>query len=308
MIPSLRRPFLLLLGCLSCSSCITRRATDFLTMPRRVENGSHWVKETRTHPEGFEVVAADGIKLSALVIEAAPDTRKLGTCYLFHGFGNSKEQMLPTAKELSTAGFRCVAWDSRGHGHSEGVRATYGSREVEDTRRVITAARALDTSPTGIETAWGYSMGTAVALQTLPSWPEAKAAVLLAPIADLEGVLRFHASQRYHGAMTALLPVVRSSVQHRAGFDTRAIRPIDAIPDTRAKLLFIHGANDGTVPPEQSERLLDACRPGQGERLLLPGLGHGSVMWDLPAAAKKEAVDFLVTEARNARPRLVRPR
>lgn len=302
------RRAVLLLFCLSCGSCVTRRATDFLTLPRRVKDGTHWVKETRTHPERFEVTAADGIKLSALVIEASPNVRKLGTCYLFHGFGNSKEQMLPAAKELSAAGFRCVAWDSRGHGKSGGERATYGAHEVDDAQRVVAVARRMDHGFRGPETVWAYSMGTAVALQTLPSWPKAKAAVLLAPIADLEDVLRFHAGQRYHGAMTALLPVVRSSVRHAAGFDPRSIRPVDAVQRTQAKLLFIHGSNDGTIPPEQSARLLDACRPGQGKRIVLPGLGHGSVMWDLPEATKKEAVAFLVNEAQKGtrRPAAIR--
>ncbi|MFD0894130.1 alpha/beta fold hydrolase [Luteolibacter ambystomatis] len=262
-----------------------------------MKDGAHWVKETRTRPERFEVTAADGITLSALVIEASPQVSKLGTCYLFHGFGNSKEQMLPTAKELSAAGFRCVAWDSRGHGKSGGERATYGTHEVDDALRVIAASRRMDHGPRGMETIWAYSMGTAVALQTLPSWPEAKAAVLLAPIADLEGILRYQAEKRYHGAMTALLPVVRSSVRHAAGFDPRSIRPVDAVKHTDAKLLFIHGSDDGTVPPVQSERLLDACRPGQGKRIVLPRLGHGSVMWDLPDVTKKEAITFLANEA-----------
>ncbi|BCU78187.1 alpha/beta hydrolase [Luteolibacter sp. LG18] len=296
MTKAFRLQFLLLLG-LSCGSCVTRRATDFLTLPRRVENGDHWVKETRIRPVRFEVTAGDGIRLSALVVEASPHVRKLGTCYLFHGFGNSKEQMLPTAKKLSAAGFRCVAWDSRGHGKSGGDRATYGTREVDDARRVTAAARKIDTTPGGVETVWAYSMGTAVALQALPSWPEAKAAVLLAPIADLEGILRYQAGKRYSGAMTALLPVVRTSVRQQAGFDPRSIRPVDAVRHTDAKLLFIHGSNDGTVPPVQSARLLDACRPGQGKRLLLLGLGHGSVMWDLPETAGDQAVAFLVKAA-----------
>jgi pimeloyl-ACP methyl ester carboxylesterase len=234
--------------------------------------------------------------LSAYVLNASPGVKKRGTAYLFHGFGNNKEQMLPAAKRLSAAGFRCVAWDSRGHGKSGGDRASYGTLEVDDALRVIRVARKMDRRPHGDEVLWGYSMGTAVALQTLPQLPDAKAAVLLAPIADLGEVVRFQASRHYHGAMTPLLPLVRASVRSTAGFDPKTIRPVDAVQHTRCKFLLIHGDRDGVIPPAQSERILNACSPGQGTRIVLPGLGHGGVMWDLPERTSEEAVQFLIQQ------------
>ena len=91
------------------TGCLTRRAADVLTVPRRVVEAGHWEKETATKPARFDVEAADGVVLSALELPAYPSVPKLGTAYLFHGFGNTKEQMLPIAKRLTAAGFRCVA-------------------------------------------------------------------------------------------------------------------------------------------------------------------------------------------------------
>lgn len=281
---------------LASSGCLTRRAADLLTVPRRAD-GTHWEKETKLSPEGFAVAAKDGVILSAYVLNASPGVKKRGTAYLFHGFGNNKEQMLPVAKRLSAAGFRCVAWDSRGHGKSGGDRASYGALEVDDALRVIHAARKMDRRPRGDEVVWGYSMGTAVALQTLPQLPDAKAAVLLAPIADLGEVVRFQASHHYHGAMTPLLPLVRANVRSTAGFDPKAIRPVDAVKQTHCKLLLVHGDRDGVIPPAQSERILNACSPGQGTRIVLPGLGHGGVMWDLPPKTADQAVNFLIKQS-----------
>ena len=172
-----------------CSSCVTRRAADLLTVPRRAVDTGHFEKETATSPRRFEVVAKDEAVISALELDPSPGVAKRGTAYLFHGFGNHKEPMLPVAKRLADAGFRCIAWDSRGHGQSGGERASYGMREVDDALRVIKEARKRDQRPRGEEVVWGYSMGAAVALQTLPELPKVKAAVLLAPFADLGQVL-----------------------------------------------------------------------------------------------------------------------
>lgn len=278
---------------LLASSCITQRAADLLTVPRRAADGEHWERETKLKPQRFEVVASDGIKLAAYDLEAAPGTRKRGTVYLMHGLGNSKEQMLPVAKELSAAGFRCVAWDSRGHGKSEGQRATFGAREVDDTLRVIRSSRARHGGKKEPEGIWAYSMGSAVALQALPQLPEVKAAVLLAPMSDLGGVLYHQARRHYSGALKPLVPVVRASVRKDAGFDPKSIRPIDSVKRARAKLLMIHGDRDGTIPLEHSTRLLEACAPGQGKRIVVAGAGHGDVMWGLPEETRGEAVRFL---------------
>ena len=276
------------------SSCVTRRAADLLTVPRRAVDTGHFERETATSPRRFEVVASDEVVISALELDPSPGVAKRGAAYLFHGFGNHKESMLPVAKRLADKGFRCIAWDSRGHGRSGGERASYGMREVDDALRVIKEARKRNRRPRGEEVIWGYSMGASVALQTLPELPRVKAAVLLAPFSDLGQVLSHQASQHYHGAMKPLLPWVRSNVRSTAGFDPRKIKPVDAVKDTRARLLFIHGGSDRVIPPDHSARLLDACAAGQGQRILLPGLSHGAVMWDLPEKTYATAIDFLM--------------
>lgn len=290
---SLSRAWILLTG-MVLTGCLTRRAADMLTVPRRTVEAGHWEKVTATNPARFDVEAADGITISVLELPADPAVPKLGTAYLFHGFGNTKEQMLPVAKRLADAGFRCIAWDSRGHGESGGERASYGMREVDDGLRVIKEARKRDKRPRGEEVVWGYSMGAAVALQSLPELPRVKAAVLLAPFSDLGAVMYHHAGQVYSGAMKPLLPWVRSNIRSTAGFDPRKIKPVDAVKDTRARLLFIHGGNDRVITPDHSARLLEACDAGQGQRILLPGLSHGAVMWDLPEKTYGTAIDFLM--------------
>jgi pimeloyl-ACP methyl ester carboxylesterase len=146
------------------------------------------------------------------------------------------------------------------------------------------------------EVIWGYSMGTAVALQTLPHMPQAKGAVLLAPMSDLGGVMYHQARTHYSGTLQPLVPVVRAKVNSTAGFDPKKIRPVDCVKQTKCKLLLVHGDRDGTIPPWQSQQIMDACAPGQGRRILLPGVGHGGVMWDLPEKTGNEAIGFLLQQ------------
>jgi pimeloyl-ACP methyl ester carboxylesterase len=286
-----------LLLALSSSSCVTKRAADLLTIPHRATDADHWERETKLKPRRFEVQAQDGIMISAYTLEPPAGTKRVGTAWLLHGLGNSKEQMLPVARKLSAAGFRCIAWDSRGHGKTGGTRATFGTKEVDDTLRVMAEARRMKGTPRKEpEVIWGYSMGTAVALQTLPHMPRAKGAVLLAPMSDLGGVMYHQARTRYSGTLQPLLPVVRAKVNSTAGFDPKKIRPVDCVKQTNCKLLLIHGDRDGTIPPWQSQQIMDACAPGQGLRILLPGVGHGGVMWDLPEKTGNEAIGFLLQQ------------
>jgi pimeloyl-ACP methyl ester carboxylesterase len=47
--------------------------------------------------------------------------------------------------------------------------------------------------------------------------------------------------------------------------------PLDELA---ARVLLVHGANDPIVPPDNTEKLIQALRPGQGQAFILPGLTH----------------------------------
>ncbi len=294
-------PAFVIVAALSLSSCVMDRAADLLTKPRRADDGDYWVGKAQVRPQDFDVIATDGTRLSCLELFPRAGIRKRGTVYLFHGLGNSKEQMLPTAKRLCSSGFRCIAWDSRGHGKSGGSRASYGAHEVADALQVISAARKRDHGKRGSEMLWGFSMGTAVALQTLPYLPDVKGAVLLAPIADLGGVIRHQAAGHYHGVLRPFLPLVRARIRSTAGFDPQAIRPVDAVKLTKAKLLLIHGEQDEAIPIDQSRKIVAAGKPGQVRLLTLTDFSHQAIMWDLPENIRSEATRFLELQAETSR-------
>jgi alpha-beta hydrolase superfamily lysophospholipase len=272
-----------------------------LTEPRRYNLGPD-ARQLADHPEAegmrvrrHTVTAADGIRLPLLVMDPLPEApatqarrRELaaagldptatgpapGTVLMLHGINSRKEHMLWTAKWLTAAGYRCIAWDSRGHGESDPAKATFGAREAADTETVYQFLRR-ERQLHGRTLLYGHSMGAAVAVQWLPGHPEIEAVALSAPFARLSGVMDFQASRLAGGSMKLLVPLVRGRVRSIAGYDPYQINPVDVIGSVRAPVLIFHGRGDDVVPPSQSEALLAACRHPDSTRVLTGG-GHNN--------------------------------
>lgn len=289
---------------------ITDHSVDRIVVPRHY-GAEPWMQEILRQPElsglqlkKFEVSTRDGLILQAMVAQpgaAAGTTAKgkpvtaalvqaglikeqagmpgaRGTLVLLHGFNARKEHMLPFAERFCAAGFRCVMFDSRGHGDSGGTYATFGSRESDDLRRVIEGARQLagpdGLGPLGL---MGYSMGGAVALQAQPTLPEVKALATVSTFADFRGVISRQAGERYARLAGPLLPLVRSGTQWRAGFDPWAIRPVEAASQLTCPLFLAHGSEDGLIPVSHVHQLATAAGPRVRQLMVIPGGTHGRV-------------------------------
>jgi alpha-beta hydrolase superfamily lysophospholipase len=206
--------------------------------------------------------------------------------------------MLGICRWLVAAGFQCVVHDSRGHGEAAANYATFGAREVADLGAVLKTARAAAGGrfePIGI---YGYSMGGAIALQSLPDHPEIKAAVTAATFADLQNVLYHQAGMRYHGALKPLMPAVRWSVESKAGFDPFEIRPVEAVKKAQTPLMLIHGEHDTVVPVAHSQRLAQACGKERCVCRMVNGAAHGNVISKGGETLMLEMVQFYMRHLR----------
>lgn len=95
------------------------------------------VTNPQTLPFPVEPVAfrtADGLTLRGwLGRQAAPAPVIL----LGHGYGNTREQMIPHAVLLYAAGYSVLLFDWRGHGLSDGTSTSFGLHEVDDMRAAL---------------------------------------------------------------------------------------------------------------------------------------------------------------------------
>lgn len=270
----------------------------------------------------FTVATQDGLSLQGMVLDPLPGdpptkrgktivealkTKGLGnpsngsgcrgTLFLLHGFNARKEHMFPFADRLCAAGFRCVVYDSRGHGDSGGRYSTFGTLEKEDLRRVIEKVRA-DAGPAGLGPVGllGYSMGGATALQSQPELHEIKALAVFSTFASFQDVIARQADGRWKTLGDFFMPLVRQETRWIAGFDPWSVRPEEAATRLTCPLFLAHGSDDALIPLSHLDRIKTAAGGRLRQSMVIPGGTHGGVFVAGGDALWTEVAAFFVRE------------
>jgi alpha-beta hydrolase superfamily lysophospholipase len=201
-------------------------------------------------------VGPPAARLAVEVVE--PKLPPRATIFVLHGIRSHKESLHHWAKHLSEAGYRAVLVDSRGHGHSTGDWLTYGVQESRDLSQLVDALHVE--GPIGV---MGTSYGAATAIEWTAREPRVRATVAVAPFASLRDIVPVYTPRT--------IPVIGWLVPHfvqmrtvdaagrLAGFDPDAASPRAAARDTHTPILLIHGNQDATVPPRQSELIAEGA-------------------------------------------------
>jgi uncharacterized protein len=216
-------------------------------------------------PTPPELGRHDGLAYALFV----PDDEPLAGVVILHGAGSAKESHFDFARGCRADGIAALAYDARGHGHSDG---SFGPGAIDDALAMVELLRA-HAPRVALR---GSSMGAFQAIHAGARDPSVCAVVAICPSPE-RGLLRF----------------LRSGQGLEFSCDTEACEPwlesldlYDAAgrlaPDTA--LLLMHARGDEQVPYEVSEQLYAAA--GEPKRLLLlPGGHHRSVQHDLELQA-----------------------
>ena len=105
-------------------------SSKIIKQPRKILK-EEWEKYV-LWPQPVIFEASDGLKLAGVFIQGSNNA----TIVLLHGYGRSKEQLLPQAKFLNKAGYNIFMFDFRASGESEGKYITFGRREVRDSKKL----------------------------------------------------------------------------------------------------------------------------------------------------------------------------
>jgi dipeptidyl aminopeptidase/acylaminoacyl peptidase len=167
-----------------------------------------------------------------------------------------------------------LTMDLSGRGSSEGEQITYTVNERHDVAAMTGWLRSRGVHAEKL-VVFGTSNGGASAIYAATMDSAIAALALDAPYSDLWAMARETLEDR--GLPTVLAWPLRWSVERRAGFDVRDVRPIDVIDDIGVPVLFVHGDADTEVRPYHSERMHGARRSAGlvSERWVLPGGEHG---------------------------------
>jgi alpha-beta hydrolase superfamily lysophospholipase len=232
----------------------------------------------------------DGYRLRGWLVE--PPAPK-ATVVLFHGVRNTREQMLSRIAFLVPAGYRCVLFDHRGHGESQGRIASFGYYERMDVRAVLKLA--AQRWPDRPRAALGQSMGAAALCYTAQEVVRAVDAVVLESLyRDIFSA--FH-NRLDAGHYPPFMKRLASSVVRVCGWRLRIkpslLTPLEHIAEfAPTPLMIVAGIEDRHSTPAEAQSLFDRSN-SPGELLLIPGAGHNDVCETGGALYRETLLGFL---------------
>jgi uncharacterized protein len=202
----------------------------------------------------------------------APDEPPTAGVVICHGAGSAKESHFDFARAARALGMAALAYDARGHGHSEGALgpgAWHDALVMCDVLRESTGAPEVALR--------GSSMGGFTAIGAASLAGGAVAAVAAICPATEDGLLRGLRAGRLEGFRAD-----REAIE--PWLESVSVREAAASLAPETALLLMHARGDEQVPYTVSEDLYEAA--GDPKRLLiLPGGHHRSLQHDMEIQA-----------------------
>ena len=173
--------------------------------------------------------------------------------------------LLDLSDALAKAGFAVLAFDMRGSGESSSAPTSLGYYEQRD---VLGAVDFLKSGPMPYPNlgrpkaigGWGVSMGAATLLLAAAQEPSIQAVVSDSAYADVLPILEREIPARAH-LPHAFTPGILEAANVMYGIDFSAVRPEAVVARIAPRpILFIHGANDTYVPPDNMTMLAQAAQ------------------------------------------------
>lgn len=203
--------------------------------------------------EDIRLTTGDGWKLSAWFVPAARPIQK--AIILLHGYPADKGDILPATIFL-VLNYNLLYLDFRYFGQSEGKYSTVGIKEVQDVLAALKYLKSRGQEKIGI---WGFSMGAATALMSLPKSSEINAIVSESSYTDL----KLMAEEVYRQVPPLNKIIARIMLWlARVLLDADASRnsPIRAVANSQIPSLFIHAEDDQVIPFAHARLLQEAVK------------------------------------------------
>jgi alpha-beta hydrolase superfamily lysophospholipase len=246
---------------------------------------SRWLTRSRKRPpretptdyglafDTLTCTTADGLRLVGWLVEP-PSPR--GTVALFHGLRCTRDLVLERMAILARAGYRCVAFDHRAHGQSQGRTTSFGYYEGRDVAAVLDLVKKR--WPAQPRIALGISMGAA-AICFAAEWVRgADAVVLESMYHDILGAFTTRVSAGFPRWFGWLSRGIIWVTERRLALRLADLTPADHIGRLApAPVLLITGTEDSHATPDDARRLFERCR-GPRELVLVNGAAHTDLL------------------------------
>jgi alpha-beta hydrolase superfamily lysophospholipase len=245
---------------------------------------SRWL--TRTHPaisphpppdpattcEELECRTADGLRLAGWVVSPP---RPRGTLVLFHGLRGHRGRLVSRILFLAAAGFRCVAFDLRGHGQSDGNHTSFGYFERYDVATILDLVQSR--WPDQPHAVLGISMGAAAVCYAADRVQSCCAIILESLYHDLASAFQTRVGTAFPAWFGRFARGVVWLTERRLGVRLERLAPVGHMAELSAMpVLFLTGSDDPHASPDDVRDLFDHC-PEPREFAVIPGARHDNV-------------------------------
>ena len=251
------------------------------------EDHGMWGDFAELPREDFTVAGEGGYTLHCSLVPAAEASDRY--VIISHGYNANRYGAAKYVTAYRDLGFNCIIYDLRGHGENERTFTTYGIREGQDIAELVkdTRKRYPKISQLGLH---GESLGAASTAASMKYRPEVDFAVADCGFADIDNVLRGAVGKGHLPSFFVDLANLGSTVLYHCSFGD--MRPVDSLDDCKVPFLFIHGAQDDFIDPENSRRMSERLA-GCSEVHLIEGAKHANSVLTDPVNYRRYVEGFL---------------
>ncbi len=206
-----------------------------------------------------------------------------------HGYTDNRFGAMKYVKFYLDLGFNCIVYDLRGHGENAEAICTYSIKESKDLNALIsdTYDRYGKNIYLGLQ---GESLGSATTISVLGQRQDVKFAVADCGFADIENVLQVGIKSMHLPSFMVKLASLACKIRY--GFFFSEAQPIQSLSGNQVPILFIHGADDTFIVPDNSKRMSEATA-GYSEFYTVPGAAHAMSAIQDPTSYAKYIEAFL---------------
>lgn len=270
--------------------------TTMSTKPQTLEEATKWQQEhgdiswyDNVEKTDYTVSSYDGYVMHVQFIKNSVESRKY--ILISHGYTDNRIGSLKYADIYLNLGFNVILYDLRGHGLNEKTYCSYSVREAKDLIALIddSKERYKDAEVFGLH---GESLGAATSIACLQYNPEVDFVVSDCGFSNITKVLK--GGMKMMHMPQFMVDVAGFCAGIKYGIPFSKMRPVDALKDNEIPILFIHGAADRFIIPENSEEMQKTTK-GYSELHLIKDADHAASVFTDHESYAEYVKEFLKT-------------